>query len=488
MVTNGRTPQIVIAALLGGLAVVLILFATDPGEPAPTGTTFPLAVPDVATTTLPTTTTPTREPTFAGLLPEVDGTLYALINGANDSPLLRLVTWNGDEAPDMRGISAGAYGFLQIDVSGDRAGFIGSSPAGEGRDLWISTGQGFWFSLASGVQAFSWHNTQRGLIAWQDPTQICRTDFNSEESVEFECITSPPGELIGYGDRGFLVREDNEVLLLDTEGNVQQRHVVEDAKFSPDGQILLIDSSSEGDRTFMLVDTDDNVALLPWAPLDAGGEYGFVEWGPQSLLAFLRHTDEDSTKVSIYWPWGRHVSTFDLPDGRFWNLMWSTNGRFMVLPGLVDERDHVALVLDVLTGEQTIFPHPTWVQDAHLVTTRCMDASPMIDGLATYLDDQTESSLLHAEAVLSRDLSLESWLFISATVSDGPHHGEIATWTLPGFNFVGEQEQLPRLVPANEIAADLEPGIANPYSAADYGVEDWMDLDGAIQSVECLAR
>ena len=88
------------------------------------------------------------------------------------------------------------------------------------------------------------------------------------------------------------------------------------------------------------------------------------------------------------------------------------------------------------------------------------------------------------------------WHFISALVTGGSADGQIATWILPRFGgatvlAVG----LPFLVPANNAATLLVPetgegdlmfGDLIGFTPQDYGVEDWLELDGAVGSRRCV--
>jgi hypothetical protein len=85
--------------------------------------------------------------------------------------------------------------------------------------------------------------------------------------------------------------------------------------------------------------------------------------------------------------------------------------------------------------------------------------------------------------------NLESWFFVSALVTGGPTDGEIATWALPGFGPSAgvDSENTPNLsFPANEVSQGFNFGDRR-FTPEQYGVDDWLDLDGAVASQRCVS-
>ena len=86
----------------------------------------------------------------------------------------------------------------------------------------------------------------------------------------------------------------------------------------------------------------------------------------------------------------------------------------------------------------------------------------------------------------SHDQSLDSWWFVSARVSGGASDGQIATWALPEYPGVADENNTPGLsIPANSVAELFGFGERR-FTPEDYGVEDWLDFDGGIGSQRCV--
>jgi hypothetical protein len=80
----------------------------------------------------------------------------------------------------------------------------------------------------------------------------------------------------------------------------------------------------------------------------------------------------------------------------------------------------------------------------------------------------------------------ESWWFVSALVSGGSNDGQVATWALPAFGGGVDSVNTPNLsFPANEVSQSFDFGDRR-FTPDDYGVTDWLDLDGAIASQQCV--
>lgn len=119
-------------------------------------------------------------------------------------------------------------------------------------------------------------------------------------------------------------------------------------------------------------------------------------------------------------------------------------------------------------------------------TGRCEDASHVVATFTARLPQGV--SLGVSSMVLSRDPGLESWYFSSARVIGGPFDGSTATWAQPAFDGVHvDAYNTPNLaVPINEAAGSMGFGT-NSLRPANYGVDDWFQLDGAIASRDCVS-
>jgi len=145
----------------------------------------------------------------------------------------------------------------------------------------------------------------------------------------------------------------------------------------------------------------------------------------------------------------------------------------------------VLQVYDTFSQTVVALPFDNLIQHAGLVTPAvCEDATHVVAAFADRLP--TGVSLESAQMVLSRDASLESWYFTSARIVGGPIDGELASWALPGFDNRTPISTIntPNLsVPINQAADSLGFGMA--LEPTDYGVDDWLQLDGARTSQTC---
>jgi len=78
------------------------------------------------------------------------------------------------------------------------------------------------------------------------------------------------------------------------------------------------------------------------------------------------------------------------------------------------------------------------------------------------------------------------YFFVSARVIGGPGDGRIATWLLPPWAQQDNGFNTPHVsLVVNDVAQELGFGD-HRFDAADYGAEDWRDLEGAIGSQQCV--
>ncbi len=115
---------------------------------------------------------------------------------------------------------------------------------------------------------------------------------------------------------------------------------------------------------------------------------------------------------------------------------------------------------------------------------------PADDVAATYQGRLEGTGVTLSEAWMAplHDNNFESWYFVSALVSGGPTDGQVATWALPGFTpgVTVDSTNTPSLsFPVNEVSQSFNFGDRR-FTPEDYGVSDWLDLDGAIASQRCV--
>ena len=484
---------------VAGIAAFVFLFGfgadSEPdARPAATALTVPetsTGASDQLTTTSPpgpassTTIVPAAEQTLSDLLPDTEGVLIAAITSQTG---LELVRWPpatpslSSEIPMLSGP------VLEFDASGQQMAFLGTSATTEGPALYLGRPVS-WAPARVGVSSFKWHATWWGRIGWMEmepgePRRLCWADADPVGALLSTpiCVVSSGDELVGFDSSGFLVVDHNERTVLRVDGSGRQVGSLpgSDALTSPDGR----------EASFSLADPDlTNAVELDWAPPNTSGEYGFVALSPSHHLpelAFLVVADEERRVQLQLWTLdGTLQQTVDL-SGRVWDVEWDSTGRYLLAPGIDDERDHVLQVYDTFTQELIFLPYDNWIQDAQLVTTAvCEDAAHVTAAFVDHLPPDV--TLGTAQMVLSRDADLESWYFTSARVVGGPFDGELASWAHPGFDGSNvDTTNTPGLaVPINEAASYMGFGRTS-LEPAGYGVDYWLQLDGALASQQCV--
>lgn len=491
---------------VAGIAALAVFVGSDAGsEPNTQSTTTALAAPEsstvasdpVPTTNLPVSTSTTSstlalEPTLSDLLPETEGVLVAAISGQGTQDM-ELVRW----APAMtrRSVEIPMLGgpVLDFDASGQHMAFLGRSATVGGPALYAGRLDG-WAPSRVGVSSFRWHATIPGRIGWMEPgepPQLCWAGTDPAESLSTAvCVPSTGDELVGFDSSGFLVvdRDTRTVLRLDASGRQVGSLPGTDALVGPDGQVLVVNQDPDArESSFSVADPNlRNAVVLDWAPSNVSGVHGFVAWSPVSHppeLAFLVIPDgERRYQLQLWRLDGSRLQTVNL-NGRVWNVEWDSTGRYLLVPGVIGERDHVLQIYDTFALAIVLVHYDNWIQDAHLVTPAVCESATHV--IATFADRlPTDVSLETAHMVRSRDAELESWYFVSARVVGGPFDGEIATWAHPGFDGRSvDTTNTPRLAaPINEAARYLGFGTTS-LEPAGY---DWLQLDGALASQRCV--
>ena len=495
-----------VAVVVAGLAALVIFVAseTDSGiTPEVTTATLVAPEPTVATSDPTPTSTPPEstsstttaffEQTLSDLLPDATGMLIVAIT-ARTEPDLELVRWTPAAPPHSSGIPMLSGPVLDFDKSGQHLAFLGRSAAVKGSTLYVGHPE-LWLPARTGVTSFQWHSTVPGRIGWMEPGEpprLCWADAGSAEGFSpAGCVSGRGNQLVGFDSSGFLVVDyaTGTVDRLDAAGHQIGSLPGTDALVGPDGQVLLVDRNPDGSEAIFSV-ADPNLTeavVLDWAPRNASGEYGFVAWSPVSHPPELAFLVFDGNEGQLQW-WtldGTPQGAMDL-SGRVWDVKWDSTGRYLLAPGVLDQSAHVLQVYDTFSQTLVIFPFDNWIQDAHLVTPAvCEDATHVIVVFADRLPPDVR--LETGRMVLSRDAHLESWYFMSARIVGGAFDGELATWAHPGFDGanVDTSNTANLSVPINQAATSLGLGMTS-LNPVDYGVDDWLQLDGALASQRCV--
>lgn len=499
----------VVAVAVAGIAALVFFAGPDRGSGAATESTtttrvafggstvtsepVPTSAPLASTSS--TTTTAVSEPALRDLLPNIDGALITAITTQSESGL-ELVRWPPATSRRSSEIPMLGGPFLEFDESDQHMAFLGPSATVEGPTLYVGRSES-WAPARVGVSSFRWHATLPGRIGWRepgDPTRICWADADASEGLSSAvCVPGSGNELVGFDSAGFLVVDytSRTVARLDVTGKQVGGVSGTDALIGPDGRVLIVDQSPDAsESSFALVDPDLTKAVdLDWAPLHPSGAYGFVAWSPvghSPELAFLVFDQGERTPQLQLWNLdGTLRQTVNL-SGRVWDVAWNSTGRYLLIPGVLDESDHVLQVYDTFSRALVSLPFDNWIQHASLVTPAvCEDAAHVVAAFADRLP--TGVSLESSQMVLSRDAFLESWYFTSARIVGGPYDGELASWALPGFDHrtaISTINTPNQSVPLNQAASSLGFGMA--LDPSDYGVDNWLHLDGALASQICV--
>ena len=462
-----------LVGLVGFGALLLLLSATQ-SDPAPTTTTAALAAPTNPTPRPPRAVT-VDGTTFARELSDLQGELVTTVAATSGIPDIDIVNWSGDSRPRWTDLPFAVGDNFGLAADGVTLAFV--DPSGT---LWFGRREPYQ-KVTEGVESFSWHESDPTRLAWITTAGLLCV---GDRPVPW-CTTIGESGLIRYDETGFFTHSEGTLTRLDLSGSVVGTSAADRATIGRSR--VLVSVEEEGLRQVSSLDISlSKSETLDWVPEDVAGHINSLSLSPDDQrVAVLRHLGGSDWRVDVYWAWGDPIADFPL-RGWFWGLNWAPTGTQMTVIGADERAGDVAVVLDLLSGDRHLFPHDGRVQSAKLLTNRCFDASDSVSRLTSFLEERTEASLLRPWGVVSTEENLESWLFVSAKVSDGLNHGEIATWAVPGFGFVPEPLQITSLLPANDVAASIEPGMVNPHDPDTYGVSSWMDLDGARDSQSCV--
>ena len=497
----GRAPasSTSVVLIVGVLAAVALLFAStvpsnrpDDGDAAASA---PTSAASIVTEPTPATTGTSAAPISIGALPSFDdfiagaqSRLWILSGGSAPLQLQSL----GDVATSTD-ISAAPGPWLEFDESGELAAWLGSSQEAVFMGDPVA---GRW--LAAEASSFRWHATVGRRIAWLVPGpegEICR--FLVEELAQptadlrsgAQCVPGAGEQLLVYDEDGFVVFDGTlgEVVRLDFRGERRAAVRASNAIKCSAGGILLA-ATSDGGVTFMLAGPDLSAPeTLDWAPRDVAGEYGFVACSPAAIdpkVAFLRSIDGEPV-LEVYGLDGSLRAAVPVTN-RVWDVTWDDTGRFVLLPGTLDESPlgHAVQVYDTVTHDMRKVPADDWIHDGAMVTPRpCVRAGETAAIYQRRLPDGVE--LADSWMVRSREPGF-GFTFVSARVVGGANDGEVATWFVYGVAGTPDPGNTPTAsVPMDDVARSFRFGD-HAITPDEYGLTSWFDLDGAASARACV--
>jgi hypothetical protein len=372
------------AVLVGvGVAVLAIWLAYSgertpgPGAAEP-GTTAPTRQPTGGAGSPPTSTptTTVQVAPLADLVPGLTGTLHAVVGG---DPFA-WVTWeaehDGGPVRLSRRLPPGWPLGFALDASGARFAFVTHGPSEQGSfSLHVADESGSATSVVSPVTSFAWHQTEPAAMAVITVHPRGRTTlatFQTEDRGGGRTnITDVPfqARVAAWGDWGFLLNHYDSLLdeyvtsALDASGDLEWQRSGRVLAVAPAADnVLLVHSVEGGARQYTRVPLDtagpegDGAIGLP-------RQIGGVAWSTDGRRLGVAWEDEASSgwRMSIYNAAGELSDTVAL-DGQVWDVEWSADDRFVLMPGINTEGEHAVLFYDTVTDNVTVVELETWVQ------------------------------------------------------------------------------------------------------------------------------
>lgn len=354
------------------LAVLLWVAGADRDRPDPTATTFDEAaiavttstnpattLPPAATETPPVSTFPARSRPVGAAVPGLDDHLVFVV-GQGDSGHTLISTDTETTEWAEQSLPAHAAEFA-LDASGRILGFIERAPGAE-PTLWLASRNGEPVAMTSANQ-FVWSGDEEGRIAWLDrdsppgqvTIQVGSTDGSRLAGTSDLGVVPSNFRLLGLNSKGYwLGSYDPRVAMpfvtyFPSDRPAGIPHSGDLAVPAPRGTTALI-AHLEVAGWLWNFGISDGIRMEPagWAPSRPSGMHGFAAWSSDAgRLAFIGG-DDDGSWLEIWSPSGDERRRIEFPH-RVWDVSWSHDDRFVVMPGSGDDED-VVLFFDTHDG------------------------------------------------------------------------------------------------------------------------------------------
>lgn len=262
----------------------------------------------------------------------------------------------GPDAPPVTWDASGsAYAFLRHLDGGETALYVGSDAG--------------YFPLAGPVKWLAWHATEPGRLAWT----VAGADGAEQQlfvagvagpatSEPLLSATLPATErLLGWDEAGFVLGfEDEETggewtRRIDDTGREIGRTQATLVAMRGDGQLLLTTRAVQSSSFYRVDQEWGALTALELAPAEASGRVKPAAWAPDGRIAFIaRDLYTNRWRLEVLEPDGGAPVVQELP-GQVWDVGWSPDGRFVVMPGF-DNRGgggHLVFAYDSL--EATLY-------------------------------------------------------------------------------------------------------------------------------------
>lgn len=383
-VSRPRSRWTLIAVLVSmGLAVLLVWASGSFGNQTPD----PIALPQLLVPPTPTSTTSTTSAATVSTQPTADAAGPAPALQVMRSPLTDFVPGLAGQLVALQGqgstllitreadlpdttfmVAPGAFaGNAGFDASEGLIGLIASFP--EGDRLYLGDDPDL-IDTTLTVTSYAWHETQPAQIAVVmigSPEDLgSLTTFGFDQTMRqlsrpnYVARFDSPRNLRGWNDSGFILEGFEEgsdssfVEFVDLNGETLWHQSGEAIDVSSLGTILIghqVDDSWD----LQIVDSSDRDGVpgevIDWAPT----RFNAARWSTKGdKIAFIGDVGEGPAD------WGLHIYAADSTPlhsaeipWRVWDIQWSSDDRYVVMPGSDNEGSHGVILYD--TSTDTVF-------------------------------------------------------------------------------------------------------------------------------------
>lgn len=223
------------------------------------------------------------------------------------------------------------------------------------------------------VSSIAWHGSQPGRLA---VTAIRPDGIAHLVTLDFEDLrvdragatsiadVAPDYRVVSWNDHGFVMwspdEPEDQVSFLDPSGRLEWQHSgSSEATITPEGEVLINRYLSEGFEFVVIPSGQPDAAEVVELPVGGVTGTGWSSDGSQLGVQFYEGTGKPWT-LSIYDRDGLLIDSVTF-DWRVWDLAWSSDQRFVLMPGTDDKGTHAVIVYDTETRLLTPVEFTTWI-------------------------------------------------------------------------------------------------------------------------------
>lgn len=387
------THRPLIALLVVGAAFVLALALFGSGAETVAGsTTSTFADLDIPDPPLPSTTVPRADVSApAGVvvhdlsdepvIPGLTGTLVTVVGRRRVGHSLVTV----DTSSWERGTTTLPPVVLDfsLDASGQVLSYLVGPRGTRGRWVRSLADPATPTQVRGGRDAFVWSADEPLTAAWLEPPpgggqiRVVIGEFTGGGMTALVDAGSTTGSLGALNSDGIWLLTDDPrfprtgfVDFRPRPGGTERRAAADMVIPPPSGDVALLARFDTVSWRWDFGLGYDPKVPLPHAPGDAGGRYGFAALSPDGeRIAYIGtdRAEEPGTSWVEVWTTDEEGGTRLALPFRVWDVAWSHDGSFVVMPGTDDSGGHVALLLDPGTLVLHALRMDDWVQFAAVV-------------------------------------------------------------------------------------------------------------------------